>query len=271
MTAMKARKKVGLALGSGAIRGLAHVGVMKTLLKHNIPIDYLSGTSIGAWIAVFYAVHQDCTALEEKTVGFKKEKFLALWDLQFRGGVIRGQKLEKLLYQWLDNTTFEELEIPTSVIATDLITGQEVCLNTGRVVPAVRASMAIPIMFQPVHYNDMLLVDGGIINPVPDNIVKNMGADVVIAVNLDSYMKDQKITPGYISLKSTASRSLDILRIKLEEYTTKVADVIIEPKVNLFSIDAWNKYFRNQSVANIVQLGEEACEAEIPRIKALLK
>ncbi|MFA5996057.1 MAG: patatin-like phospholipase family protein [Patescibacteria group bacterium] len=263
------RKTVGLALGGGAMRGLAHVGVIKALLKHGIPIDYLSGTSIGAWVATCFARHQDINELEQKTIGYKKAKLNALFDITLRGGFIRGNKLDKLLKQWFDNVKFEQLQIPTAVVATDLISGQEVQFSSGLVVPAVRASMAIPLVFQPVRYNKQLLVDGGLTNPVPDDVVRAMGADVVIAVNLNSHLKRSNGAVDTVNLKSVAMRSFDIAYHYLTKNTTQHADMVLEPDIDLYWFAGWKRYFTEKNIADLVKTGEVVVDENIAAIKKL--
>ena len=118
---MTTRKKIGLALGSGGVRGLVHVGVLKVLIENNIPIDYIAGTSIGAWVGAHYALFQDIKKLEEFTVGKRQEKLLSFIDTSFSGGLVKGKKLEKLLNVWLNNSDFKDLKIPLSIVSTDLI------------------------------------------------------------------------------------------------------------------------------------------------------
>ena len=181
------RKTVGLALGSGGIKGLAHVGAIKALKRHNIPIDYIAGTSIGAWVGAHYAIYKDIKKLETFTLGKKKEKLHSMFELTLKGGFIKGNKVQHLFEQWLEDAEFQNAQIPLRIVATELINGGEIVFSTGKIAPALRASMGVPSIFAPFEYNDMILVDGGICNPVPADIVRKMGADIVISVNLDNY------------------------------------------------------------------------------------
>lgn len=262
------RKKIGLALGSGGVRGLAHVGVIKTLLRHGIPIDLLAGTSIGAWVAVLFALTQDIEKLELATVEYKRHKLLTLAEPTLNGGFIKGKKFEKFLSQWLGTAQFADLAIPTTVVACDLLTGEEVDIATGPVVPAVRASMTIPLMFQPMQYLDRTLVDGAIVNPLPDDIVRAMGADVVIAVNLDAALRTHR-TQKNLSLKDTALRSYSIMRRYLAAYSAVNTDIMIAPDINVWGYQAWKRYFTDNTIHSIVRAGEKATEEQMPKIKAL--
>jgi NTE family protein len=265
---MKPVKKVGLALGSGAVRGLAHIGVIKTLLKHNIPIDYISGSSIGAWVGAHYALYKDIEKTEEFTVGKKKEKLLSFLEPSLSGGLIKGEKVEALLDGWLGISYFKDAKIPVRVIATDLVRGEPVVFDSGRLGFAVRASMAIPGLFMPVKFQDKILVDGGVSNPVPDDIVKAMGADIVIAVNLDNFQGQESLDGDNLSLNKIAIRSAEVLRHYLSQYSIKHADIIIQPKLKKYS--SWREYFMKDVGSEIVRIGEEETEQFIPRIKELL-
>lgn len=265
------RKTVGLALGSGGVRGLAHVGVIKTLLKHNIPIDYIAGSSIGAWVGAHYALFQDIERLEEFTVNKKEEKFRMLLEPSLSGGFIGGDRTRKLLTEWLEDASFEETKIPLAVVATDLLKREPHVYTSAALAPAVHASMAIPGMFKPVTYHGRVLVDGGITNPVPSDVVKKMGADIVIAVNLyripenTEEVENPKLTLGFMAV---ANRSIEIMRYYLAKGSFQSADIIIEPLVEQYA--AWSQYFRTDVGNQIVAIGEAEAETWIPKIKALL-
>jgi len=178
--------KIGLALGSGSARGLAHVGVIMALEAYNIPIDIIAGTSIGSVIGSLYASGATIEQLEEVALSIKKSKTLFLIDPVFpHSGLISGDRIEKMLNQFgIKDKTFDDLKIPFAAVATDVESEAEVILNQGKVIDAVRASISIPGIFTPVKYQDYYLVDGGVVDPVPVDVVKMMGADIIIAVNL---------------------------------------------------------------------------------------
>lgn len=265
---MKKRATVGLALGSGGIRGLAHIGVIKTLLKHKIPIDYIAGASIGAWVGAHYALFQDIHMLETLTVGSKKEKLAAFFDPSLRGGLIGGAKMNKLLDQWLQGGTFEQAHIPLAVVATDINKRETHVFSKGHIVPAVQASMAIPGVFKPIAYDDRVLVDGGVSNPVPSDVVRAMGADVVIGVNLYRVPEDAVQATVDIGLVDVTRRSMEILRYYLAKHSTVAADVVIEPAVEAYA--GWSKYFTKDIGQEIVGIGEKEAEAHMPSIMKLL-
>lgn len=265
---MTPRKKLGLALGSGAVRGLAHIGVIRTLVKNNIPIDYIAGTSIGAWVGAHYALYRDLDRLEEFTVGRRMEKLKSFLEPSLAGGLIRGDKLQLLLEDWLGHATFAHLKIPLRVVAADLISGEEVIFRDGSLPLAVRASMAVPGFFRPVSLGEKLLVDGGICNPVPDNIVRDMGAEVVLSVNLDNLVSSRKFQGLKIGLGNVALRTLDVARHHLARYSLKSSDFILEPAVPDYA--GISDYFTRGTGPEIVQAGSAAAERILPELREAL-
>lgn len=265
----KSRKKVGLALGSGGVRGLAHVGVLKILREHNIPIDMLAGTSIGAWVAALYALHQDVEKLEDAMINDKRNKLYALAEPTLNGGLIKGKKFEKFLHHWFGDAQFSDLAVPTTVVACDIFSGEEVDIAKGPVVPAVRASMSIPLMFRPMEYLGKTLVDGALVNPLPDNIVRAMGADIVIAVDLDFSLKTHPHAEP-LTLKTTGLRAYSIMRHYLARYSAISSDVTITPVIDVWGYRAWKKYFTDATIDSIVRAGEEATKQQLPIIQKLL-
>ncbi len=265
------RKTLGLALGSGGIRGLSHVGVIKTLLKYHIPIDFIAGASIGAWVGANYALFKDFDRLEEFTVRRKEEKLRMLLEPSLKGGLIGGERTRKLLTTWLEDASFEETQIPLSVVATDLYKRRAVVYSSAALVPAVQASMAVPGLFKPVSYHGRVLIDGGVTNPVPSDIVKQMGADVVIGVNLDLIPEDTEDEGGLhrpLGMMAIANRTIEIMRYYLANSCNHSADIVIEPQVESYA--SWTQYFRKDIGHEIVAAGEIATEKIIPELKQLL-
>ncbi len=178
-------QSTGLALGGGAARGWAHIGVIKALIEKNIRITHVAGTSIGAFVGAFYATNGLDILLENVLhldwlhgVGY-------FASIPSKTGILNGRKITEFLKNHLPVTTLAETSIPLCTVATDLRTGDEVTLRRGSIVDAVRASIAIPGIFTPVQSEDSLLVDGGLVNPVPVSTVREMGATRVIAVDLN--------------------------------------------------------------------------------------
>jgi NTE family protein len=268
---MALRKKVGIAFGSGGVRGVAHIGVIKALLENDVPIDIVAGTSVGAWVAAHYAIFQDLPELENKTVGHAKDKALAMLEPAVGAGFIKGDKIQKLLSQWFAGKTFADKKIPLAIVTTDIISGQEIDFFNGDLVTLVRASMAIPTMFKPVTYKNYQLVDGGLVNPVPDDLVRKMGADVVIAVNLDNFQLAINNKPKINSLTGMSSRSLQIMRQHLAKYSLQKADVVIEPLCLKGGLLGLKSLFDDEQKNAMVKEGYKQAMAQMDKIKALIK
>ena len=183
----KKKRKIGLALGSGAAKGLAHIGVIKELENRGISIDVISGSSIGALIGACYAIKGSIKEIEALILGINWKRLAQLLDpniVLFSKGAIYGKKIKELLRTIIGGVEFKDLKIPLSVVTTDAETGEEVILDKGSVLNAVRASISIPGIFTPVKLENRYLMDGGIINPVPVSVIKRMGSDFSIACNV---------------------------------------------------------------------------------------
>ncbi|MFT4994182.1 MAG: NTE family protein [Paraglaciecola sp.] len=183
--------KIGLALGSGASRGWAHIGVIQALEELDVQIDVIAGCSIGSYVGAAYASDR-LAPLTEWVNSLTEWQVLALMGVGLhRGGLVSGQKVFQALQDNFCFETFEQLHKPLGVVATDLYRGREVNFYQGAIVDAVRSSCAIPGLFPPVYHNDRWLVDGGVVNPVPVNLCRHMGADIVIAVSLNADFSPQ--------------------------------------------------------------------------------
>jgi len=176
---------VALALGSGSARGWAHLGVIKALEQAGIRPDIVCGTSIGALVAAAYA-SGDIDRFEAWTRQLKMRDVLSLMDIHLNGGMLKGDRLMSFFEQYFKDRPIDALDMPFAAVATDLHTGQEVWLRGGSITAAVRASIALPGLFSPVWNDGRLLADGGLVNPVPVSLARAMGADIVVAVDLNS-------------------------------------------------------------------------------------
>lgn len=202
---MSEKRKIGLALGGGGARGIAHIGVLKSLEKHKIPIDFISGTSIGALIGAMYSAQPNAKKLEKE---FLETKWKELFDYKIPSdGLIKGDKIEKFLEEKLDNLKFNQLKIPLFITAFDIEKKQEVIFHRGDVAAAVRASISIPGIFVPAENNGRILVDGGIADLVPIQILKKNGADSTIAVNVD-YIKEKEPSVGQKSILTRGKKKI---------------------------------------------------------------
>lgn len=180
------RKKVGLALGAGAARGCAHFGVLDALREARIPIDYVAGTSIGSLVGGVLAAGKVDDLRHALLSMDLKEIVYHFFEVSFpRSGLIDGKRITEFIGQFVEDRCIEELDLPYRAVATDVITGEEVVLDSGTMMEAIRASVAMPGVFTPVLKGDRVLVDGGLVNPVPADVVRAMGADIVIAVDIN--------------------------------------------------------------------------------------
>lgn len=181
----KRRPRVGLVLGGGAARGWAHIGVIRALEEAGVRPDLVCGTSIGALVGAAYAAGE-LDRFERWVLDLTFKDIVPLLDLSLNGGVLKGERLVAFLRQTFVDRLVESLPVPFAAVATDLRTGAEVWLREGSTVEAVRASIALPALFTPVLRDDRVLVDGGLVNPVPVSLGRAMGAEVLIAVDLNS-------------------------------------------------------------------------------------
>ncbi len=179
------KPRIGLALGSGSARGWSHIGVLRGLAALGIKPDVIAGTSIGALVGAAHSVDQ-LEELEDWVSHLDRMDILRLLDARLSGGgFMRGDKLMKAIGNRVEDTRIEEMAQPFAVVATDLNSGREIWLREGSLLEAVRASIALPGLFAPIRQGDRWLIDGGLVNPVPVSLCRAMGADVVIAVNLN--------------------------------------------------------------------------------------
>ena len=190
-------KKVGLALGSGSARGWSHIGVIRALTEAGIRVDCVAGTSIGALVGAVYASGK-IDVLEDVVQQLDWKQILSFIDVVFpKSGLIDGRKIADLVRQYVPEKAIEYLPIPFGAVATDLRTGQEVVMRKGDIIEAVRASISLPGIFTPVRKNRTVLVDGGLVNPLPVRTVKDMGAEFVIAVDLNCNTIQGKMCKGF--------------------------------------------------------------------------
>ncbi len=179
------KKKIGFALGGGGARGLAHIGILKVFEEFNIRPDIIVGTSIGAIIGALYAGGLRPVEIEHLVLSLDWKKLLSLIDVTFPlSGLFHGRRVVSLLKSILGNLTFDQLSLDFSCVTTDIINGEQVVLRDGSLIEAVRASISIPGIFTPVSLGDRYLVDGGLVNTVPVSVCRDMGADVVVGINV---------------------------------------------------------------------------------------
>ena len=186
------RPKIGLVLGSGSARGWSHAGIIMELLEHGIPIDYIGGTSIGALFGAFYA-NGKITDIVDFGLKLEWDKIAKYYlPTMPRGGLVKLSSLEKFIRQFMHDVNIEDLSTPYVAVAADALTGDEVSFTSGSLIDAAKASMALPGMVEPYWQPPRLIVDGGIINPIPIANVRALGAEKIIAVSLNTYKMNQQ-------------------------------------------------------------------------------
>jgi NTE family protein len=251
------RPKLGLALSGGFARGIAHIGVLKVLEESGIHIDCIAGTSVGALTATMYAAGTPLEVIMRQAAATSFRDF-GRWTLSWLG-LATNTRLEDYLRKASPVTNFDQLRIPLAIVATDLGTGEPVYFTSGEIAPPLRASCAYPGLFLPVEHEGRLLVDGFLSAPVPVEAVRQLGADTVIAVYLESSPPDEK--PD--SVMDVIGRSFSIMQ-RHHRAWRRDADVVIEPDVAHF---AWNDFER---APQLIAAGEAAARAALPRIRGLL-
>lgn len=194
MALMPRKPVVGLALGSGSARGWAHFGVLRALEDAGVRPDIVCGSSIGALVGASYAAGE-MQRFEQWVLGLGMRKVFGFMDFNISGGMLKGEKLISFWREHFVDSAIEDLPLPFGAVATDLHSGAEVWLRKGSIADAVRASIALPGLFTPVQREGRLLVDGGIVNPVPASLARAMGADIVIAVDLNADIMRRHMQP----------------------------------------------------------------------------
>ncbi len=249
--------KIGLALGGGAAKGFAHIGVIKMLEANGIQPAVVAGTSAGSVVGALYAGGMDAYALQQKAVALDEA---SIRDVSlFSGGLVKGQKLQDYVNAQLGNRTFAQLKKPFAAVATRLEDGQRTVFVRGNVGQAVRASSAIPGVFEAVTIDKFHYVDGGVVSPVPVDAARELGADIVIAVDISTKPTG---SADASSLLGNVNRSIAIMGQKLGAAELARADVVIRPAVN--DIGPADFEQRNRAILE----GERAAQAALPQIRA---
>lgn len=257
---MTAKRKpvLGLALGSGGARGFAHIGVLKALEAHGLQVDLLAGSSMGSLVGAVYANGIDPSMMGKLAAHLKRKHLI---DLTVPGmGFVAGEKIKQLVQLLTHGKRIEELNIPLAIVATDIETGERVVFREGPVDQAVRASISIPGIFVPETVNGRLLVDGGVIDRVPVTVLREMGADIVIAVDVAQTDMKMKIRTIFDVIVQT----IDVMEREIFQDRILAADLVIRPDVGHYSSIAYS------GVEEIIALGQQAAETHIPTIKELL-
>ena len=258
--AVKKMPKLGLALGGGAARGFAHIGVLQVLEEEGIKPSLVVGTSAGSVVASFYASGKTGQQLQWLADTMDESQFTD-WANPFTGrGMLRGEALGKYINSQLNGMKIEDMKLPLGIVATDLRTGDGVLFRRGDVATAVRASSAVPSVFEPVRIAGKDYVDGGLVSPVPVRYAKQMGADLVLAIDISSRPEDAKTNDMLKVLLQTFS----IMGKSISQLELAQADVVVRPA--LPDVGSTEFSARKKSI----EAGRAAMKQALPQLKALL-
>lgn len=259
VTATTKQPKIALALGGGAAKGFAHIGVIKVLEQEGIKVDIVSGTSAGAIVGSLYASGLHSSQIESEAIGLDEFK-LADFQLSL-SGFIKGDRIQEYVNKKVGNRPIQNLPKTFAAVATNLDTGDMTVFRSGNTGQAVRASASIPNIFQPVVIGNKRYVDGGLSAPVPVSAAKQMGADIIIAVDI-SAKPVKGVDTGFLSF---LDQSLNIMSASALRQELSGADIVIRPDVS--KIGAIGGFSQREAA---IKSGEIAAKAALPKIKALI-
>lgn len=253
------RPLVGLALGGGAARGAAHIGVLKVLAEEGIHVDRVAGTSVGSVVGAAFCAGLSWQKILERArrIDWPDIASLALP----RRGLLRMDRFEGLIRDTIRVRDFRELAIPLSTVAVDLTSGRQVVFDTGPIARAVRASCSVPGVFEPVLEGEGVLVDGGLLNEVPADVVRRMGADVVLAISLTA---DRRHDAPPRNVLDIIYYSFDILLAARTQESLKAADIVVAPQLAGFA------YRDLKRIDELVDRGETAMRGAVGRLKQII-
>jgi NTE family protein len=253
--------RLGLALGGGAARGFAHVGVLQVLEEAGIQPQLVVGTSAGSMVAAFYASGRNGAQLQ-KLAETMEEAAITDWNLPLSSrGLLKGDALAKYVAGVTDGKRIEDVAMPLGIVATDLHTGLGVLFQKGDIATAVRASSAVPAMFDPVRIGGREYVDGGLVSPVPVRYARQMGADVVVAVDISSNPESNK-TGGMLQV---LLQTFSIMGQSIKEYELKEAEIVLKPALDGIGSTAFSQRQRS------IQAGRQAMQQALPELMRYLK
>jgi NTE family protein len=253
------RPGIGLALGGGFARGFAHLGVLKVLEQHHIPVSHIAGTSVGSVFGAAYASGAPLARIlaASRTIRFRD---IARWSVS-RLGLASNHRLADLIERVFESKQFEDMKIPLAVVATDLAAGEPVVFRQGPLVEAIRASCAYPGLFEPIQIGTRCLADGGLVAPVPTQAARQLGASLLVGVSVGN-QDESRTSPKNIF--QVVARAVAAAQRHQADTWERSADLVIRPDVNGLS---WDDFGR---ASEAIAAGEAAALAALPRIKRLL-
>jgi len=266
------RPKVGLILSGGGARGLAHIGVIKVLESKNIPIDIITGTSAGALFGGIYASGTSIDDLEKVcfSTGYRQIVGLILDLDKNSGGLIKGKKITDLISSHISKKKIENFPIKFGCVAANLLTGEKIFFTKGDALRAIRASISYPGVFSPVKYKNMYLIDGGVVEPIPIEFAKKLGADVIVGVDVTTDIKiNDKIKKGKFSLIDSLRTSVSIMQNELVERSFEKNHAIkIKPELGNMSIFNFGS---SRLMINAIKEGERATKEKMSEIREVIE
>ncbi|MEG1523645.1 MAG: patatin-like phospholipase family protein [Clostridia bacterium] len=257
------QKKIGLALGAGSTKGFAHIGILQVLEENHIPIDMIAGSSIGAIIGSIYAVGTDLNMLEKFLTSMNVRSYLDIKN-PLSGGLLRGDKIEELVKIFTHNKTFVQTRIPFCCVAVDATNACLDVLEDGVLHEAVRASMSIPAIFQPVQLNGKTYIDGGVIERVPCKALRDRGMDVVIGVDVGYHGGEVDVTD--MNAYTLMNHTINIMQWEMTKYRREQSDLMLVPEVLYIK-----GHFQMDRVADCIAEGRRTAMQALPQIIKLIQ
>jgi len=250
------KKKTALVLGGGSARGLAHIGILKIFQDEGIDFDLIVGTSIGAFIGAFFALEKDMSKAEKKTKEFNPKENLDIMIPPMMG-LIKGEKIYSVIKDFVGDKTFKDTKIPMAVVCTDLEKGEEFVFTEGPLSQAIRLSCSYPGIFTPIRFENRLLVDGAILNNVPVNVARKLGAEIIVAVDVGYCSR----VSGIKSVFGMILQAFQVMGEELGRYQVSQADIVINPDLgDINQLDFASSRF-------IIRQGEIAALEKLNKIR----
>ena len=253
--------KIAVVLGGGGSKGFAHIGVLKVLEAQKIPIHMIVGTSAGSIVGSLYASGKTAFQLQDIALKMDEDNVIDYnWTI-WTGGLIKGDKLEDFINAHVRNAPIEKLKIPFYAVATNIATGEEIVFGRGNTGMAVRASCSVPAIFHPLKIGSNTYVDGGVVSPVPVDVARRNGADIVIAVDISKRII--KTVPD--GMVESLKKSVDIMYARIAEYQIRNADIVIRPNMQNVGSTDMDKF--NEAILE----GEKAATLKMPELKIIIE
>ncbi len=267
--AKKNSSSIGLALGAGGSKGFAHIGVIEALEEAGVKIDCIAGSSMGALIGALYAKDLDIKQVKAIFIDSSTSTLVrGFLNLATTGGLVKPGRIEEFIKKQLGNIKFEDLQIPLAMVATDINTGEAVIIRSGSVVKGVMASIVAPPIMQPIKIGGRILTDGGLSNPLPVDVTRELGAERVVAVNLtNGYFKKKVSLRNRVA--DMAQRAVALSQVRLAGLMGADADVTISPKIDNQIILGFENLFNDKIIRAYTRAGKVAAQDMMSKVRRL--